>query len=116
MNLFIHWLVNAIAVAVAAYVLPGVAVAGVVPAFVAALVLGIINTLLKPILVILTLPVTVVTLGLFLLVINAGLVMLASRIVPGFAVSSFWWALLFSVVVSVVSSFLHSLNQKTASE
>lgn len=112
MNLFVHWLVNAIAVAVAAYVLPGVAIAGIVPAFVAALVLGIINTLLKPVLILLTLPVTVLTLGLFLFVINAALVMLASRLVSGFEVANFWWALLFSIVVSIVSSFLHSLDEE----
>lgn len=105
-----HWLVSAVAIGIAAYILPGVMVAGIVPALVAALVLGVINALLKPLLVVLTLPVTVVTLGLFLFVINAALVLLASRIVPGFEVAGFWWALLFSFVVSLVSSFLHSLE------
>jgi putative membrane protein len=76
-----------------------------------AVVLGLLNTFLKPLLILLTLPVTLITMGLFLLVINAGLVMLAARIVPGFVVESFWWALGFSIVLSIVQGFLQGLDR-----
>lgn len=95
-----------LAILIAGYLLPGVSVGGLVPALVAAAVLGIINILIKPVLVILTLPITILTLGLFLLVINAALVLLAASIVPGFAVAGFWWALIFSILISLVSSLL----------
>lgn len=109
MPLLIRWLVTALAVLIAAYILPGVSVAGFGVALVVALVLGIVNVFLKPILVVLTLPITIVTLGLFLLVINAGLVLLVDRIVPGFSVTNFWWALLFSLVVSLIGGVLHGM-------
>ncbi|OHA88046.1 MAG: hypothetical protein A2741_00090 [Candidatus Zambryskibacteria bacterium RIFCSPHIGHO2_01_FULL_43_27] len=112
MNTIVNWLLQAIAILIAAYVLPGVTVSGFVTALVLAVILGAINTFIKPILVILTLPITVVTLGLFLLVINALLVMLASAVVPGFAVAGFWWAVLFAIVLSVVSSILHRFGEK----
>lgn len=101
--------VNAFAVMVAAYLLPGVKVEGYFVAFVVAIVLGLLNTFLKPVLLFLTLPITVVTLGLFTLIINAGVILLASMIVEGFTVDGFWWALLFSVVLSLVSGFLNRL-------
>ena len=103
---------QAIAILITAYVLPGISVDGIVVALILAVILGAINTFIKPILVILTLPITVVTLGLFLLVINALLVMLASAVVPGFAVAGFWWALLFALVLSVISSILHKFGGK----
>lgn len=102
-------ILNTLAVMVAAYVLPGVKVDGFVTAAVVAVVLGLVNAVVKPILVVLTLPVTIVTLGLFLFVINALMVLLVAKLVPGFAVAGFWWALLFSFVVSLVGSFLYSL-------
>lgn len=92
----------------AAYLLPGVHIAGFTTALVAALVLGIINAVLKPILVFLTLPINILTLGLFTLVINALLIMLATFIVPGFVVDGFGWALLFSILLSVINAFLHA--------
>jgi putative membrane protein len=109
MRLLVHLLVNAFAVFIAAYVLPGVFVDGPLTALVVAVVLGVVNTFLKPILVILTLPITFVTLGLFLLVINGALVLLVSRLVPGFVVDGFLWALLFSLVASLVGSFLNAV-------
>ena len=76
---------------------------GFVAALVLAVVLGAINAFIKPVIIILTLPINILTLGLFTFVINALLIMLAAMIVPGFGVASFWWAVLFSIVLSVVS-------------
>ena len=98
-----NWAILTMAVVISAYVLEGVEVDSIFVAFVVAVVLAIINTLLKPILVILTLPVNVMTFGLFTLVINAFLVMLVVKIVPGFEVINFWWAMLFSVVLTIVN-------------
>lgn len=101
---------NTVAVLVAAYLVPGVEVDGYVTAFLVAVVLGVLNTFLKPILIILTLPVTILTLGLFTLVINAGLVMLATSLIAGFAVSGFLSAVLFAFALSLVNSFLGKLS------
>ena len=106
-----HWLLSTIAVMISAYVLPGVAVSGFVAALVTAVVLGIINAVIRPLAIILTLPLTIVTLGLFALVINAVLVLLAAAVVPGFAVASFWWALAFSLVLSLVNAALYSFRK-----
>lgn len=103
MRLLINWIISAIAVAVASYLLPGVTVSGPFAALVAAVALGFINAVVRPLLLIFTLPVNLLTLGLFTLVINAACVMLASGLVPGFDVSGFWSALLFSVVLWLVS-------------
>lgn len=111
-ELLANWLVNAIVIILAAYVLPGVTVENFSTALWAALVLGVINAILKPILVVLTLPINLVTLGLFTFIINAFLVLLAAHFVPGFHVASFWWALLFSLVVSVIHSVLNVFAKK----
>jgi len=92
--------------------LPGVTLDGFVAALIVAVVLGAINAFVRPILVVLTLPITIMTLGLFVLVINALLVLLASSIVPGFAVASFWWALAFGIVLAIVSAVLESFEKK----
>lgn len=105
--MLVKWLVTALIVLALAYILPGITVDGFFAAVVAALVLGLINSFLKPIIMLFTLPINVVTLGLFTLVINAVLVLLAGAIVPGFSVGNFWWALLFSVVLGVANSWLH---------
>ena len=110
MNTIIHWVVSALAVIVAAYVLPGVHVTGFVAALIAALVLGLINAFVKPVLKVLTLPLNILTLGLFSLVLNALLVMLAAKIVPGFTIDGFLWAAIFAVVLAIVSSVLHMLG------
>jgi len=109
MGILINWIISALAILAAAYLLPGVHVTGFVTALVAALVLGIINAFIKPILLILTLPINILTLGLFTFVINAVVIIFAASLVSGFSVDSFWWALIFSVVLSVINSFLHSL-------
>lgn len=101
-----------IAVVASAYIIPGVAVNGIFIAFVVALVLGIINIFFKPILLILTLPINILSLGLFTLVINAFLVVVTARIVDGFSVSNVWWAMAFSLVLSVVHSGLHIFGNK----
>src|SRR3989344_4665929 len=99
MKLIIHWIVSALAILVTAYVLPGVNVSGLVVALVLAVVLGAINAFVRPVLVMLTLPISILTLGLFVLVIDALLVLLASYVVPGFTVANFWWALAFGIVL-----------------
>ena len=110
-NFLVRLILSAIAVLVCAYILPGAEVDGFVSAIVVAGVLAILNVLVKPVLVILTIPITILTLGFFLLVINTILIMLASWLVPGFAVDGFWWALLFSVVLSVVNSIFGGLKE-----
>lgn len=112
MRILFNWLVTTAAVLVTAYVLPGVTVAGFVTALVVAVVLGMINMFLRPLLLVLTLPVNVMTLGLFTLVINAALVLLAARIVPGFVVAGFWWALLFSLVLTLVQGVFNSFASR----
>lgn len=111
MDLLIRLIISTIAVLVTDLLLPGVHADDFLTGLLVAVVLGLLNTFLKPLLVLLTLPVTLVTLGLFLLVINAGMVMLAARIVPGFVVESFWWALGFSIILSLVQGFLQGLDK-----
>ncbi len=110
MNIIINWLVSAVTILIAAYLLPGVHVESFIAALATAVVLGIINLLIKPLLILLTLPITILTLGLFTLVINALLILLASSIVPGFKVDGFWWALIFSIVLSLINSFANRFN------
>lgn len=112
MKTLLHFVVSAIAILISAYLLPGVYVDGILAAFILAVILGVINTFIRPVLVVLTLPLTVVTLGLFILVINALLVMLASYIVPGFTVAGFWYAFLFGIVLAVVSYVLEMFEGK----
>lgn len=108
----IHWIISVIAILVAAYLLPGVTVTPLA-AIIVAIVLGVVNVFVKPIITILTLPITIITLGLFSLVVNALLVMLADLIVPDFSVDGFWYALLFSIVVSLVNGFFHLIIRKS---
>jgi putative membrane protein len=112
MTVIIQLIVNAFAVFVTARLLPGVHIDGYWTAAVVAIVLGILNTMLKPALILLTLPVTIVTLGLWLLVLNALLIELASALVSGFHVDGFGWAFLFGIVLALINSFLHSWEGK----
>ena len=107
--ILINWLVTTIAILVAAYIIPGIRGRRVGAALIGAAILGILNVVLKPILVVLTLPVTILTLGLFLFVVNALVFLLAGNLLAGFHVQSFWSALLGSLVVSVVSYIAYSL-------
>ena len=102
---------NGLAVFLTAYLLPGVKVDGIFTAIIVAIVLGIVNFIVKPILHLLTLPITILTLGLFSFVINALMILLVDYLVPGFHVDNFWAALLFSLVLSLVSSLLHSFTE-----
>ena len=109
MELLLIWVLNAVALLIVAYILPGITVASFWSALIAALVLGLLNTLVKPLLVLLTLPITVVTLGLFLLVLNALVFLFAGSILRGFQVGGFWWALLGALIYSIISGLLSGL-------
>lgn len=106
MNFIIRLLISTVAVIVSAYLLPGVSVDSFLTAILVAIILSLLNVIVKPILIVLTIPFTIVTLGLFLLVINAVIILLASSLITGFAVDNFWYALLFSIVLSLVNSLL----------
>ena len=108
----INFLLSGLAVMIAAYLLPGVHVGGFLIALAVAIVLALINTFIRPILIILTLPLNVLTLGLFTFILNALLIMLTSAIVPGFTVDSFWWALLFSLLLALVNYAIGKLKRE----
>jgi putative membrane protein len=106
MGFLVHWVVTAVALAVGARVVPGIVVASGGTLLVAALVLGLVNAVIRPVLTILTLPITVLTLGLFYLVVNGLAFALAAWLVPGFTVASLGSAIGGALVVSIVSSLL----------
>ena len=112
MKLVVQILISALAVMVTQWILPGVEVDSYYTGIWVAIILGLLNSFLKPILVLLTLPITVFTLGLFLLVINAFVIELAANLIDGFAVSGFWWAVLFSFILSAVTSVFNSVDEK----
>ena len=112
MGFIIKVLLTAVAVYVAAYLIPGVHIADIRTTIIVALVLALLNTFIKPILIILTIPITILTLGLFLLVINALMVKWAADLVKGFTVTGWWPALLVSLIVTVVSYILGSLAER----
>jgi len=109
MNYILKILLSAVAVFVLANVLPGIGISSYTSAVIVAVVLGFLNNLIKPILIFLTIPITIVTLGFFLLVINAVMVMLADYFIGGFSVSGWFWALVFSVLLSISQSILYKL-------
>ena len=109
MNLLIKILITSGLVLLIANFMPGVHVTGFTTALIVAIVLGLLNIFIKPILVILTLPVTIITLGLFLLVINALIILLCTKIVGGFSVDTFWTALFFSVILSLLQSIMNGI-------
>ena len=109
MKLLIKWLIATIAILITGYIIPGIIVTSFWTALGLAVFLAIVNLILKPILIILTLPINILTLGLFTLVINAMLVLLSAWVISGFQVSGFWTAMLFSVVLSIVSYLLNKL-------
>lgn len=110
MKALVNLVLSTIAVVVAAYIIPGVTIEGFFTALVVAVVLGLANALIRPILIILTLPLNIITLGLFSFVITALLVMLTGAIVPGFAVAGFVTALLFGVVLTLVNWAIFSMS------
>ena len=103
MTLIIRWFINALALMLVAYLYSGVQVNGIFAALIAALVLGLVNAIIRPLLVILTLPVTILTLGLFIFVINAFMFWFVTEIVKGFTVTGFTAALIGSLMFSVIS-------------
>jgi putative membrane protein len=110
--MFIQWLVLTIAILLAAYLVPGVHVT-LVGAIVLAVVIGLINVFIKPVITILTLPLNIITLGIFSLILNALIIMLLAYFVPGFGVNGFWAAFFFSIVMSLINALFHIGMKKT---
>jgi putative membrane protein len=108
-TLLLHWLVSSLSLMVVAYLLPGIRLEGIGAALIAPIVIGLVNATVGFVLKILTLPLTVLTLGLFWLVINALMLQLAAYLVPGFYVAGFWWAFSGAILLSIVSMILRSL-------
>lgn len=108
-NYIIRLLLDAVAILAAAYLLPGVEIEGYWAAILVAFSLSILNSIAKPLMVIVTIPVTVFSLGLFLFVINAFMILLADWVVDEFMVDGFWYALLFSLVLTLFKSLLNGL-------
>jgi putative membrane protein len=107
----IRFLLSGLAVVLTAYLLPGVNVEHYGYALLVAAVLSLANIIVRPILVLLTIPITIVTLGLFLLVINAVIILIVDYFVPGFSVDGFWWALAFSLILSIINSIFDDLTK-----
>ena len=112
MNFLLRILITAVVAFALSSVLPGIHIDTFWTAMVLSLVLAVLNALLKPTLIILTLPITIVTFGYFLFIINAIIVELASKFVDGFYVRSFWWALLFSLLLSLLTSLLYRKDRE----
>src|SRR3954463_10029609 len=109
MRFLARLVLNGIAIIVAAYLLPGLHVSGPAAALIAGAILGFVNAIVRPVLFFLTLPLTLVTLGLFIFVLNAVCFGLTAWLVPGFSIDGFWWALLGALLVSIVSWILNGL-------
>jgi len=107
MAILTNWILSAIAIVVISNYLPGVSVASFTTALVVALVLGIINAVIKPIIVILTLPINILTLGLFTFVINAMLILIVARLVPGFTIAGFVPALIAAIALWLISTIIN---------
>ncbi len=108
MNFIIRIIISSVAVLITARLLPHVTIDNFLDAILTAIVLAFLNNVLKPILTVLTIPITVFTLGFFLLVLNACMILLASKLIDGFHVDGFWWALLFSLILSVTTGILNA--------
>lgn len=111
MNGILRFLLSGLAVLLSAYLLPGVEVTHFGYALLVAAGLSVANTLVKPVLIIFTIPITVLTLGLFLLVINALMILMVDYFVPGFEVRGFWWALAFSLILSILNSMFSDIGK-----
>lgn len=112
MSKFFLFLLSLLSLGATAFLIPGIRIANLASAFIAALVISIINTFIKPVLKLISLPLNILTLGLFSLLINGFLFLLASWIVPGFTIVDIWWAILAAVVYSIISAFLaHIFNE-----
>jgi putative membrane protein len=113
MNIILRIIISAVVAFALSYILSGVHIQSFVTALILAIVLGLLNIFVKPLLIILTLPITIFTFGLFLFVINALIILLAAKFVNGFRVDGFWWALLFSLLLSILTSFLYKKSTRT---
>ena len=112
MSILVKWLLSAVAIMITAYILPGVTVESFWAALIVAVILALLNAVLKPILVILTIPITILTLGLFLLVINAAIILMTDAVISGFSVNNFWWALAFSLIMAVLGSLFDDIAER----
>ena len=111
MNLLLRWLVNTLALFIVATIVPHFHYRSIITLAVAALVLGLLNAIVRPILFVLTLPLTIVTLGLFLLVLNGIVLELAAALVPGFRIDSFGWAVVGALLLTVISFFTSRIGE-----
>lgn len=107
--MFWNLLISSLAVYLTALILPGITIKNFWTAIIAAVVLGLLNVLVKPLMIVLTIPITILTLGLFLFVINALIIMLAGALIKNFEVKNFWWALLFSIIMTIISQVLGNI-------
>jgi putative membrane protein len=112
MSLVLRWIINTLALLLVAHVVPHFSYQSWVSLAIAAAVLGLLNTIVRPILWLVTLPITVVTLGLFLLVLNAIMLELTAWLVPGFAIDGFGWAIVGALVLSIVSFFTNRVGRR----
>jgi putative membrane protein len=106
-SLLLRLLLNAVVILALGQILSGVRIDSYLTALIVAAILAFLNSFVKPILVILTLPITIVTLGIFLLFVNAFIILITVKLVDGFYVENIWWAILFSVLLAILQSFLH---------
>ena len=109
MRLLARIILSTMAIMVTSYILPGVTIDSFLTALATAILIALLNTLVKPVLIILTIPVTIITFGLFLLVINASIIMMTSSLLSGFHVNGFWHALLFSIILSGITAVMESM-------
>lgn len=118
MRFILQLIISTLAVLISSYLLPGVRIDdnSFITALVVAAVLAFLNTVVKPVMIVLTIPVTIFSFGLFLLVINAFMILLTERLVDGFHVDGFWWALLFSFILSIITSLLESIKKRDEEE
>jgi putative membrane protein len=111
-RMFMRIIITSIVAFALSYILSGVVIDSFWTAIILAIVLAILNAVVKPLLVLLTLPITIVTLGLFLFVVNALIILLADALLDGFQVKNFWWAMLFGLLLSAITSLLYSEKKK----
>jgi putative membrane protein len=109
MKILINWFLSAISLLLSTWLIPGVHVSGLFSALLAVVILGAVNAIIRPILIILTLPINVLTLGLFTLVINALMIALTAYILPGFSIANFGIAIIFSIILTIITEIMESL-------
>lgn len=111
MNFIFKIVISTLAILVTANLLPGVDIDGPLTAIILAATLAFLNAIVKPVMIVLTIPITIFSLGLFLIFINAFIIMFASYIVDGFKVHGFWWAFLFGIILSIVTSIFEAIGK-----